>query len=118
MRKLALLVPLLLATTACQGFTWHGQGSGVTEQQAALGIKSVSELASDYESRTYYRGLRRRMDGRANAFGRDLSSIQSSFGRHFLNYSEDDPYVNYPSNSSSLGHMGRFTTTFVGSLFR
>ncbi len=118
MRKLVLLVPLLLATTACQGFTWKGQGAGLTEEQSSLGVRDVDSLAREYETRTYFAGLRRRMDGTTNAFARDLASIQSSFGRHFLNYSAGDPYVNYPTDMTSLGHLGRFTTTFVGSIIR
>lgn len=119
MRKLALLVPLILAATSCQTpMTWEGSGSGLTEQQRALGIKDVAALNRDYETRAYFRNLRRRMDGTSNAFARDLNSIQSSFGRHFLNYSEDDPYVNHPTDQTSLGHLGRFGLTFVGSVFR
>lgn len=118
MRKLALLVPLILATTACQGFTWRGQGSGLTDEQAALGVKDIDALAREYDTRTYWAGLRRQMDGRSNAFRRDLANVQSAFGRHFLNYSADDPYVNYPTDRTSAGHLGRFTTTFFGSLVR
>ena len=118
MRKLVLLLPLILSAVSCQGFTWEGQGAGLTDAQRAAGVKDLNALAREYETRTYFAGLRRRLDGRANAFGRDLASIQSSFGRHFLNYSESDPYVNYPSSTTSLGHLGRFSTTFVGSLFR
>ena len=118
MRKLALLVPLLLTMTACQGFTWAGRGSTLTDEQIALGIKEVGTLAAEYDTRAYFSGLRRRLDGRANAFGRDLGNIQRTFGRHILNYSESDPYVNYPTDTTSVGHLGRFTTTFIGSLFR
>ena len=118
MRKLALLLPLILATTACQGFTWQGQGAGLTDEQRALQVKDIDALAREYDTRTYWAGLRRRMDGRSNAFGRDLNNIQQTFGRHFLNYSVDDPYVNYPSDRTTLGHLGRFGSTFVGSLLR
>ena len=57
--------------------------------------------------------VRRRADGRSNAFGRDLASIQSTIDRHFFNYSSDDPYVNVETNTSSGGHLLRFGTTLL-----
>jgi hypothetical protein len=116
MRKLALIVPVLLATAACSNFTWQDQHVNIPDDQLAYGVRDVDTLVREYESAQFYGGVRRRADGVANAFGRDLASIQTTFGRHFLNYSPTDPYVNYKSDTGYLGHLGNFTTTFVTTL--
>jgi hypothetical protein len=52
--------------------------------------------------------LRRRNDGRNNAFGRDLMAVQDFIDRHVWNYNQNDPYVNYSNDTTKLGHVGRF----------
>lgn len=115
MRKLALVLALLPAA-ACSTFGWEGQGAGLTEEQRDRGIKSVTALASEYETQTFFRSVRRRSDGRNNAFGRDLDSITRFFDRHLWNYDENDPYVNFPSRTTKLEHIGRFGLNTVSSL--
>lgn len=96
---------------ACSTF-----GSGLTAEQEQRGIKSVSALSSDYESGSFWARVRQRNDGRANAFGRDLQSVQNFFDRHFWNYDVNDPYINYPTDTGRMTHVGRFGTTFVASV--
>ena len=110
MRKLALVLALL-PMAACS--SW---GSGLTPEQEARGIKSVSALSSDYESDAFWTRLRRSADGRSNAFGRDVRNIGDFFDRHFWNYDVNDPYVNFPSNTTKLEHIGRFGLNTVSSL--
>ena len=117
MRKLVLLLPLIVATTACSSFSWQGkQSSNLTDEQKAAGIKDIRALEDEYESTTHWAAMRRRGDGRRNAFGRGLNNISETFGRHFLNYSKHDPYVNYPSNVGYLQHTGRFLTGWLGGI--
>ena len=111
MRYLALLL-LICCLPSCS-ITWEGQGSGITKDQADRDIKDVSALASKYEAQTYFTDLRRRQSGRANAFGRDLRSIGVFIDRHFFNYSTDDPYVNYESDTGYADHLLRFTLSTV-----
>ena len=111
MRTLALLLTIC-CFSACS-ISWTGQGSGITPDQADRDIKDVSALASQYESATYFSDLNRRQSGRANAFGRDLRSIGVFVDRHFFNYSETDPYVNFETDTSYLDHLLRFTLTTV-----
>ncbi len=106
MRKLAFVL-CLLPLGACS-LTWEGQGNNLTEEQKNRGIKDVAALSSDFETQSFYRGMRRRTDGINNAFGRDLGKIQTFFDRHFWNYDENDPAVNYPSDTGKLDHSGRF----------
>lgn len=108
-----VLVLSLLALCSCSSFTWKGQKSGLSEDEKRRGLEDFTALTRQYETETYFRRLRARADGRANAFGRDLSSIQETVDRHFFNYSPDDPYVNHPTEVGVLGHMGRFGTTFL-----
>ena len=111
MRKLAIVLTLL-PLAACSVFG----GDNVTDEQERRGIKSVASLSSQYESDTFYAGLRQRSDGRNNAWGRDLGMIQDFFDRHFWNYDKNDPYINYPSNTTKLEHLGRFGLTTLTSI--
>ncbi len=110
MRKLALalVVSTLFGLNSCQSFGWSGQDRELTQEQQARGLVSVSSLAADYETQTYYRGVRRRMDGISNSLGRDLGRISSFIDRSFFNYSASDPETNHPTNTSLLDHVGRF----------
>ncbi len=110
MRKLALALALL-PMAACS--SW---GSGLTEEQRQRGIKPVSTLSSDYESKAFWTRLDQSADGRANAFGRDLRRVGDFFDRHFWNYDANDPYVNYPTDTTRLGHTGRAGASFASSL--
>lgn len=115
MRKLALVLSLL-PLAACSTFGWEGRGAGVTAEQRDRGIKDVAALRSEYNSQQFYREVRRRSDGRNNAFGRDLMAIQDFIDRHFWNYNANDPYVNYPSDSTKLDHLGKFAVMQASSV--
>ena len=115
MRKLALVLTLL-PLAACSSFGWDGQGGGLTKEQKSRGIRDVASLTNDYESQTFFRNLRRRSDGRNNAFGRDLMSITDFMDRHFWNYDVNDPYVNYPSDTTKFEHVARWGLTAVSSV--
>jgi hypothetical protein len=115
MRKLALVLTLL-PLAACSTFGWEGQGAGVTEDQKKRGIKDVSALSSEYNSQAFFRDVRRRSDGRNNAFGRDLMGITDFLDRHIWNYNVNDPYVNYPSDTTKLEHVGRFGLMTLSSV--
>lgn len=94
MRKLALvllLLPVLLPMTACS-------------------------TSSQYDSDVYFQNLRRRTDGMNNAFGRDLGKIQSFIDRYFWNYNANDPYVNYPSDTTKLDHTAAFLFGLVAPI--
>lgn len=107
MRKLALALTVL-SLAACQNFTWQGHSSGLSAEQREMGMRDVQGLSDKYETETFFRGVRRRNDGRNNAFGRDLMRIQDTIDRHFWNYDKNDPTVNFPSSTSKLEHLGRF----------
>ncbi|MBL8724700.1 MAG: hypothetical protein JNK49_11675 [Planctomycetes bacterium] len=100
MQKFAYVL-VLLPLAACST-------SGLTAEQKKLGMKSVSSLSSQYDRDTYFASVRRRSDGRNNAWGRDLSAISDFIDRHLWNYDARDPYVNYPSDTTKLEHVGRF----------
>lgn len=108
MRKLALVLTLL-PIAACST-------SGVTKEQRERGIQSVSSLSSKYERDAFFTRVRQRSDGRNNAWGRDLNAIQDFIDRHFWNYDPNDPYVNYPSDTTKLEHLGRFGLTTLTSI--
>lgn len=114
MRKLALAL-LVLPLASCSTFGWQGQGGTLTEDQKKRGIKEVASLSNDYETQSFFRDVRRRSDGRNNAFGRDLRSISDFIDRHLWNYDVNDPYVNFPSNTTKLEHVGRFGLTTVSA---
>jgi hypothetical protein len=114
MQKLALVLTLL-PLAACSTFGWEGQGS-VTEDQKNRGIKDVAALSNEYNSQTFFREVRRRSDGRNNAFGRDLMGITDFLDRHIWNYNVNDPYVNYPSDTTKLEHVGRFGLMTLSSV--
>ena len=115
MRKLALVLALI-PLAACSTFGWEGQGAGITKEQKERGIKDVTALANEYETETFFRSVRRRSDGRNNAFGRDLLSVTNFLDRHFWNYDVNDPYINFPSRTTKLEHVGRFGLNTVTSL--
>jgi hypothetical protein len=115
MRNIALAL-VVLPLAACSTFGWDGQGAGVTKEQQARGIKDVTALANEYETESFFRNVRRRSDGRNNAFGRDLMKVSDFIDRTFWNYDANDPYVNYPSNTTKLEHVGRFGLTTVSGL--
>jgi hypothetical protein len=114
MRKLALAL-VLLPLAACSTFGWES-GSTVTSEQQQRGIKDVTTLANKYETESWFRSVRRRSDGRNNAFGRDLMNISDFIDRHFWNYNANDPYINYPSNTTKLEHLGRFGLVTISSI--
>ena len=105
MRTLASLVLLCLLPSCV---TWAGQGKGVSDSDRAKGLRDVASLAKEQEAREYYRSLRQRRDGLTNALGRDLDNITAFIDRHFFNYSKDDPYVNFPTESTRLEHVFGF----------
>ncbi|MBL8728743.1 MAG: hypothetical protein JNM25_09960 [Planctomycetes bacterium] len=115
MRQLALVLTLL-PLAACSTFSWEGQGANLSKEQQQRGIKDVASLSSSYETQSFFRSVRRRSDGRNNAFGRDLMSVTDFLDRHLWNYDANDPYINFPSNTTKLEHMGRFGLTTVSSL--
>ena len=106
MKKLALVAPLLLLS-ACN-ISWPGQGRG-TNENSTNDVTDVAALQGQYDTQKYFGDLKRRKDGRENAFGRDLDAITATVDRHFFNYSADDPYVNHPSTASAFNHIMRFT---------
>ena len=116
MRKLALVLTLLPLAGCSNFLNWKGQGAGVSKEQKERGIRDVGALSSEYQSKHFYREVRRRSDGRNNAFGRDLMSIQNFFDRHIWNYDQNDPTVNYPSDTTKLEHVGRFGVGIVTSV--
>lgn len=115
MRKLALALTVL-SLASCQSFSWRGHGAGLSSDQKQVGIKDIAALSNQYETEAFFRGVRRRNDGRNNAFGRDLMKIQDFIDRHFWNYDSTDPNVNYPSETSKLEHVGRFFLVTGSSL--
>lgn len=108
MRQLALAISFL-SLAACSSFTWRGHSAGLTDEQREAGLKDTSALATKYESSRFYSDVRRRSDGRTNAFGRDLLKIVDFIDRHFWNYDANDPYVNYPTETTWFEQLGRFT---------
>jgi len=115
MRKFALVLALL-PMAACSTFGWEGQGTGLTKEQQERGIKDVTALANEYETQSFFRSVRRRSDGRNNAFGRDLDNIANFLDRHLWNYDQNDPYINFPSRTTKLEHFGRFTMVGLSSM--
>ncbi|MEZ5965798.1 MAG: hypothetical protein R3F56_18325 [Planctomycetota bacterium] len=97
----------LALLASCSSFTWKGRSSDVNAADATRGLKDVPTLTSEYETAKFFSGLRRRMDGRSNAFGRDLDNITATIDRHFFNYSADDPYVNFPTEYGPVDHSLR-----------
>lgn len=115
MQKTALVL-LLLPLAACSSFGWEGHGGGLTADQSKRGIKDVAALSSEFSSQHFFREVRRRNDGRNNAFGRDLMSITDFMDRHLWNYDKNDPYINYPSDTTKLDHTMRFGLMTVSSV--
>jgi hypothetical protein len=115
MRKLALVLALL-PLAGCSSFGWEHQNESLTEEQKERGVKDPAVLVNEYNSQQFFRDVRRRSDGRNNAFGRDLMAISDFMDRHLWNYNANDPSVNYPSNTTKLEHVGRFGLVTVTSL--
>lgn len=113
MRQLALLLPAAFLMASCSSFVWEGRGKGVTEQQMRDGIPDITKMSDDYNDRAYWRSVRRRKDGRTNAFGRDLDKITDFIDRHLFNYSKHDPSVNFPTDSTMLDHSFQFMVDSV-----
>jgi hypothetical protein len=90
-----LVCTALLPLAACSSFGWEGQGAGLTPEQKKRGLKDVTALSNEYNSQQFFREVRRRSDGRNNAFGRDLMRISDFIDRHVWNYDVNDMYVNY-----------------------
>lgn len=88
LRFALLLVPCL--TAACNSFTWTGRGAGVDADSAALGVKDVRQLKSEYESERYWAFWRENWDGRVNAVRRDFQNIRRTLDRHLFNYDWND----------------------------
>jgi hypothetical protein len=105
MRQFALVLSLLpLAACSVLGLDGKDTYRGGSERE----IQSVSSLESRHQKNKFFGELRRRNDGRNNAFARDLMGIQDFIDRHVWNYNQNDPYVNYSNNQTKLGHVGRF----------
>lgn len=105
MRQFALVLSLL-PLAACSSLGLDGKDTYRTSGDRE--IKSVSSLESRYQKNQFFGELRRRNDGRNNAFGRDLMAMQDFIDRHIWNYNQNDPYVNYRSNTTKIEHVGRF----------
>jgi hypothetical protein len=105
MRQFALVLSLL-PLAACSVFGLDGKDTHRSGGERE--IQSVSSLESRHQKNQFFGELRRRNDGRNNAFARDLNGIQDFIDRHIWNYNQNDPYVNYSSNQTKLGHVGRF----------
>lgn len=112
----SVLSASLALLASCGSFTWRGQSGDLSGTDASRGLKDVATLTKDYETARFFTGLRRRMDGRSNAFNRDLESLTSTIDRHFFNYSADDPYVNFPTEYGPIDHTLRTAVTTVAPL--
>jgi hypothetical protein len=102
-----------LSLAACSSLSWKGRET--TSNTNPEGVDPRA-LANGYESRAFYSDVRRRMDGRSNAFGRDMLKIVDFIDRHFWNYDADDPYVNYSTDTTWFQQLGRFTLYEVSSV--
>jgi hypothetical protein len=88
LRVALLLVPCLAAS--CSSFTWKGRGGDVDNDSAALGVKSVSQLKTEYETQRYWAFWRDNWDGRVNGIRRDFQNIRRTLDRHLFNYDWND----------------------------
>ncbi|HLU40554.1 MAG TPA: hypothetical protein VK081_14310 [Planctomycetota bacterium] len=112
---LALSATLALFAS-CSTFTWRGQASDSGMADPSRGLKDMATLSSEYETEKFFAGIRRRMDGRSNAFSRDLDSITATIDRHLFNYSVDDPYVNFPTEYGPIDNTLRSAVKTVAPL--
>jgi hypothetical protein len=103
--KLAL-APLVFLFASCN-MTWQGQSANVPPELAERGFKDTAYLARQYDTETYFRHMRQRIDGRSNAFSSGMAAIRDTIDRHFFNYTAGDPYTNYGSTLSSGERLGR-----------
>jgi hypothetical protein len=113
MRKYLLVVPLVMLSASCSSFTWKGMGHGVDKDQEARGIKDPAALAAEYDTEHYWAKVRARRDGRVNAWARAFDRVQDTLDRYLFNYSPNDPYINYPTDSTVLEETGKFTIEFL-----
>lgn len=117
MRQFALVLTLL-PLAACSSLYLDGKDRlYVDSRHAQLGegenpnqskVMPVSVLTRNHQKNQFWGELRRRNDGRNNAFARDLMGIQDFIDRTVWNYNSNDPYVNYSNDQTKLGHLGRF----------
>ena len=100
MRKLALILPLTLVLGACQNFTWQGQNAGLSQEDAAMGLKDVATLEREYQNERSWSELRRSIDRRTNALTSGFASVWTTFDRHLFNASPGDPSIDYPTDQN------------------
>ena len=70
-------------------------------------------MTDQYETERYWAGVRTRRDGRVNAWGAGLDSLQNTLDRHLFGYSSTNPYLNFPTNSNIIKQTGQFGLTFL-----
>ncbi len=116
MRKLVVLLALAIASSSCSSFTWRGLGSDLSEEDRERGIKDIGALTREYESETYWRGVRARRDMLVNAWGRDFRAISTLIDRHVFNASATDPSINHPTDSNYLRHTLAFGFDYTGRI--
>lgn len=87
---LFLLPGVLFLATSCSTFSWTTRPV-VTEEQQALGVKSVEQLRSEYETQQYWAFWRDNLNGKFDAVGDGLRNMHETFDRHFMNYDWDAP---------------------------
>ena len=105
-RSKLVLAPLVLLFASCN-MTWQGQSANVPPELAERGFKDTEYLARQYDTETYFRQMRQRIDGRSNAFSSGMDAIRDTIDRHFFNYTASDPYTNYGSTVSTSERLGR-----------
>jgi hypothetical protein len=81
---------LLLVVTSCSTFSWTDRPV-LSEEQQALGVKSVAQLRNEYDTQQYWSFWRDNLNGKFSSFGRGFSNIHETFDRHFMNYDWGQP---------------------------
>ncbi|MCC6671417.1 MAG: hypothetical protein IT458_10170 [Planctomycetes bacterium] len=104
----------LFALPSC--VTWPGQGAGLTEEQLEKGYKDPVARQRAYDNERFYGELRRRWGGWGSAMERDFAHIRSTIDRHFFNFSDTDPLIDYDSQLGLGTATLRGTTTALGSV--
>jgi hypothetical protein len=100
--KLAV-VGLLVLGVSCSSFSWRGNGGDVDSDAAAKGIKSVDELARNYENQRYWGFWQGVMGAHAQAFNDGLHNFHMSFNRSFLNHRNGTSSGRYTYDSYKVG---------------